>query len=264
MADDTNAQLLAELINSKNSGASASEIAALSNNCQNSWSNNPFMYLIWLAFFGGNGFGFGGNNNNLSERLSSIERQAQDNHNNELAMNAIKGNADALRELAGNLNVGVTSLSSAVDSIQSGIAQVGSALGLSGEKVINAIGAGNLNIIQQLKDCCCSTQKEILKMGYDNQIATLNQTNDLQARLTNIASAISSGFSATAYETQRQTCDIINAAKDNTQKIIDTLNAHWQLETSQALQDSKFEISQLRQTQALVAALKTSSTTTTT
>jgi hypothetical protein len=31
------------------------ETMALMNN--NNWMNNPFMYLIWLAFFGGNGFG---------------------------------------------------------------------------------------------------------------------------------------------------------------------------------------------------------------
>lgn len=92
-------------------------------------------------------------------------------------------------------------------------------------------------------------------MGYENQIATMNQTNVLQERLTNIANGIQQGFSSTAYESQRNTCDIINSGKDNTQRIIDTLNNHWSLETSQALQDAKFEISQLKQNQYLVNSL---------
>lgn len=32
------------------------EAMALTNS-NNNWMNNPFMYLIWLAFFGGDGFG---------------------------------------------------------------------------------------------------------------------------------------------------------------------------------------------------------------
>ena len=45
--------------------------------------------------------------------------------------------------------------------------------------VTNAINLGNLNIIQQMKDCCCATQKQILEQGYQGRIETINQTNDL-------------------------------------------------------------------------------------
>jgi hypothetical protein len=41
------------------SNNSLAETMALMNTGANSWNNNPFMYLIWLAFFGGNGFGWG-------------------------------------------------------------------------------------------------------------------------------------------------------------------------------------------------------------
>ena len=60
---------------------------------------------------------------------------------------------------------------------------------------------------------------------------------------------IERGFSSVAYETQRQTCDIINAGNANTQRIIDTLNGHWRDEQARQISDLKFENSQLRQNQ---------------
>lgn len=224
------------------------------------------MYLIWLAFFGKNGFGFGSGdatqNVEVMSKLNSLERQAQDNHNNMLAYDAIKGNSQAITELASNLNVGVSSITAAVANVQNAIGQVSANVGISGERVINAIGQGNLNMIQMFKDCCCSTQKEILKMGYENQIGVLNQTNTLQSSIAGVANSLNQGITMRSYEAQRQTNEIINAGTLNTQRIIDTLQNHWQENTAKALQDAKFEISQLQQTQKLIDALKTTTTTT--
>jgi hypothetical protein len=99
-------------------------------------------------------------------------------------------------------------------------------------------------------------------MGYQNQLANCQQTNTLQQAInasnviaqqnaTALANQMQQGFCQVGYNTQSQTCDIINAGNANTQKIIDTLNSHWSLETSQKLQDAKFEISQLKQNQYL-------------
>lgn len=54
-------------------GNNCAEMMALMNN--NNWANNPFMYLIWLAFFGGNGFGGYGNNRadaDLARQLQTL------------------------------------------------------------------------------------------------------------------------------------------------------------------------------------------------
>lgn len=233
-------------------------------NGQNNWMNNPFMYLIWLAFFGGNGFGRNNNqaDNFNSRQIAALQETVNTNNNNNLAMQAIQGNGSALHELAGNLNVGVASLSSAIQTIQAAIGQVGSAVGLTGERVINAIGSGDLNIIQQLKDCCCTNKTLIQQMGYDSQLAaqklgyesqiqTLNSTNQVLGKLDQISNGMTQGFAQIGYNTAKQTCDIITAANANTQKVLDTLNTHWVAETSQALQDAKFEVSQLKQTQYL-------------
>ena len=50
-------------------GLSASDILAL-NSGENTWTNNPFIYLVWLAILGGGGNGwFGGGNNNATRDL---------------------------------------------------------------------------------------------------------------------------------------------------------------------------------------------------
>lgn len=66
---------------------------------------------------------------------------------------------------------------------------------------------------------------------------------------------IAQSFAATSYETQRQTCDIINNANANTQRIIDTLNNHWSDEKSLQIQDLKFQLSQERQNNLLLNRL---------
>ena len=257
-----NGSMYAAMANNNN----AAQMMALLNN--NNWSNNPFAYIMFLALF--NQFGFGGRGymngcengataalqgSEILSRVNQIGTQLSDNHNSDLIMQAIQGNSGAIDQLANNINVSFRDVSAAVGNIQSALASVSGNIGTSTERIINGILLGNKDLVSAITNCCCENKMGVQKMGYENQIATMNQTNALQERLTNIANGIQQGFSSTAYESQRNTCDIINSGKDNTQRIIDTLNNHWSLETSQALQDAKFEISQLKQNQYLVNSL---------
>lgn len=258
------------------------QMATMFNN--NNWNNNPFMYLIWLALFGngnffGNRYGQGEiQNAEVLSKLDSLERQSQDNHNNQLAMDALKGNHAAIHELADNLNIDSGRLIEAIGKVQHGISEVQMATGMTGERVISQIAQGNMNLVQNIKDCCCQTQQNILKMGYEGQIRDMQNTNALQNTITcgtntlgnqltqgfynlqdsinRVNTGMERGFSAVAYESQKQTCDVINANNMNTQRIIDTMQNHWQAQTSQALQDAKFEISQLKQNQYIVDKLQ--------
>ena len=49
--------------------------------------------------------------------------------------------------------------------------------------------------------------------------------------------------------------------RDNTQKIIDTLNCHWQADLQQRYNDARLELSQQKQNAELIAALKPAATT---
>lgn len=73
-------------------------------------------------------------------------------------MDAIRGNNNAITQLASNLNCDFNALNNAICSVRSGIQEVAGNINFSAERVINAANLGNMNIIQQLKDCCCQTQ----------------------------------------------------------------------------------------------------------
>lgn len=252
-----NTALLAALMNRE----SPAEAMALMNG--NGMWNNPFVYLVWMMFagrfFNGNGWGDGtggAQGIEMQNQLQAIRSQMQDNQNSNLLMDAIKGNANAIGMLASNLNCDFNALNSAICDVRAAVDKVSGAIGYNAERVINAVNMGDCNVIQAIKDCCCATQKAILEQGYQNQLANCNQTNTIMTGINGVNTGIERGFSTVAYETQKQTCDIINAGNANTQRIIDVLNNHWSQEQALALQDSKFRISQMEQNQYLLSQLK--------
>lgn len=217
----------AALLNKTNSSNDLMSAMAMMNNGGMGGFGNG-CWWIWILFllWGRNGWGngFGGGNGlvgtGFQDRLSTIQETLQDNHNSDLLMSAIKGNEGATRELATVLNTDFNSLSSSICAIQGAIKEVGGQVGFSAERVINAVNAGDCNVIQAIKDCCCNTQQSILKMGYDNQIATLNQTNALNTTLNTINTGLERGFSSVAYETANQTCAIKEMIQDSTAQIL--------------------------------------------
>lgn len=172
-------------------------------------------------------------------------------------MGAIQGNNCDLKTLASNLNCDFNQLQNSVCAVRSAIEQVGGKVGYSAERVINAANLGDMNIIQSLKDCCCQTQQNIIKMGYEQQLATCNQMNTLQNAIQYVATGVERGFSASSFQNAQDKCDIIRANQDNTQRIIDTLNNHWNYDLQQRYNDARLELSQQRQNATLIAALKT-------
>lgn len=229
----------------------------------NEWMNNPFAYMVMLALFGswGGGFGFGNRggsalqDSEIQAKLNSISAELQTNQNTTLLMDAVKGNATSIQQLASNLNCDFNTLQSAICSVQSAIQQVGNQVGLSGQQVINAVQMGNCNIIQALNNCCCQTQRQIADFRADVQLQNCQQTSELRNGQRDLGQAITTGFSQVAFQAQQDKCDIIRAGQDNTQRIVDTLNNHWSNEKDLKIQDLKFELSQERQNNLLINRL---------
>jgi hypothetical protein len=239
-------------------------MAAMMNNSQ--WMNNPFIYLVFLMMFGRNGLW--GNNNvqdaEIQNQIQSLRSQMAENQNSNLLMDAIKGNNTALQTLSANLNCDFGQLQTAVNSVQSAVQQVSGNVGFSAERVINAANLGDQNIVQQLKDCCCQTQQNIIKMGYENQLGQKDLLNAVQSGFSYTNTGLERGFSNIGYTLAQGFCDIKNAGTANTQRIVDVLNNHWQEDLQLRLNRAELELSQQRQNATLIAALKTTSTTTTT
>ena len=195
----------------------------------------------------------------------------QDDNNTSLLMDAVKGNNAALQTLGSALNCDFNQLQSAVCAVRSAIEQVSGQVGYSAEKVVNAANLGDLNIVQQLKDCCCTTQQNIVKMGYESQLGQKDIVNTIQTQTlamqqghNNITTEILRNLATITAQNQQDKCDILRSGEMNTQRIVDVLNQHWQSDLQQRYNDARLELSQQRQNAELIAALKTTTTTTTT
>lgn len=178
----------------------------------NMW-NNPIWAIVFLAALGRNGL-FGGNGYDGNAQLSQIQATLNTNQGNTLLMDAIKGNAGAINQLATRLNCDVNSINGAINSVQSAICNVGSRNDMNAMQTINAINSGNAMIANQLSSCCCDIKTETLKMGYENQLNNMQQSQLIQ-----------NGFSQVGYASAEHTCAIKQNATDNTNRVIDKLNA---------------------------------------
>lgn len=262
---NNNDALMGALLGQRDNGA---EMAAIMNGGMGNWMNNPFAYMMMLGMFRFM-YGDNWNNNNgdvqraeIQSQIDSLRTQMQDGNNTNLLMGAIQGNNSDLKALAASLNCDFNALQSSVCSIQAALQQVGGQVGFSAERVINAVNLGDMNIIQQFKDCCCQTQQNIIRMGYENQLGQKDIENRMQTGFDFVNRSIERGFSAVGYQMGQDKCDIIQAGNANTQRIIDTLNCHWNQDLQQRYNDARLELSQLRQNETLIAALRTTGSTT--
>lgn len=241
-----------------NDNALAAAILANGNrNYDNEWMNNPFAYLMFLAFTR-NGL-FNDNNGNgvatqgieMQAQLNAIRTQLQDNQNADCIKSAIQGNGYAISQLSQLLNIDFNTLQKCCCDVQSAIQDVAGKVGYSAERIINAANLGDCNIIQALKDCCCNTQKQLSDFRTDVQLQTCKDTSELRSGQRDLGQAITQGFSQTAFQAQQDKCDIIRSSENNTQRIIDTLRQHWSDEKALENQDLKMQLSQRDQTDIL-------------
>ena len=241
--------------------------AMMRNDDANQW-NNPFIYLVWMMFaqrMWGNDWNNNGQNAQnieLQNQIQSLRSQIADNQNSNMIMDAIKGNGCAINQLAANLNCDFNALNGAICDVRQGISTLSGQVGYSAEKVINAINLGDMNLVQQLKDYCCQTQQNIIKMGYESQLGQKDIINNMQRGFDFNNRSVERGFSALGFQLQQDKCDIIRANQDNTQRVVDVLNQHWQQDLQQRYNDARLELSQQRQNATLIAALKTTTATT--
>lgn len=148
---------------------------------------SSFLWIIFLFFLfpligrGGWGNGFGGNDGGVPANAGLAGLINNDN-GRELLMQAITGNGQAINNLATNLNCSVGQIQQAINGVSSKVAEVGCQVGMSSQQIINSIQAGNCQIASQMASCCCDIKTAIQQQGYENQLATLNQTQTLTER----------------------------------------------------------------------------------
>ena len=134
-----------------------------------------FMWVIFLFFlmgWGGNGWGGFGNNGR-----GGLANEINNDYGRGLLMDAIGGNRNALSNLATQLNCTEGQIQSAISALTSQVQSVGNQVGMSGMQTINALQQGNMQIAQQIANCCCQTNNNITTQGYENKLAICHQTH---------------------------------------------------------------------------------------
>lgn len=201
------------------------------NNCNNGW--NDWSWIIGLAVVGGifgNGWGgFGGGfgnrggfggiaeNYTLATDFATIERKL-DGVNNGLCDGFYAQNTNMLNGFASVQQTLCQGFSGVNATINEGFAGVNNAictLGYQNQAGFNALS-------RELADCCCTTQRAIDSVKYENA---------------------------------KNTCDIIRAGQDNTRAILDYLTSE-KISSLQAENSGlKAQISNDRQSRYIVDAL---------
>lgn len=151
---------------------------------------------IVASIFGwnnGGGFGFGGGNVGSAGFLSN---QLSDNSTRDLILQAINGTDADVRALANTLNVDVESVKSGINTVNAGIASLTAQTGMSALQIINSIQAGNATLASQLSQCCCENRLLTTQQGYEAQIRTLEQTNQLGSQADRNTNALMAAIGA--------------------------------------------------------------------
>ena len=126
---------------------------------------------------------------------------------------------------------------------------------------------GNSEAIAQLSQTLSVGFNQVqsaLSQGYQNQLNNCQQTNTILMQSQALQNAVQNGFAQVGFQAERNACDAKETSTQNTQKIIDTLTNHWNLEQQTTIQQLRDEIGRLNQTNALISVLKPSAAVTTT
>lgn len=183
--------------------------------------NNGFggdgSWLLWVIFLfflfplmgrGGWGNGFGGGNEGGCPSGAGLANLINNDNGRELLMSAIQGNGQAINNLATNLNCSVGQIQQAINGVSAKVAEVGCQVGLSSQQIINAIQAGNASIASQMAQCCCDVKGAIQQQGYENRIATINQTDDLKSNANTQFNILSSKIDAQTQLLSEKFCEL--------------------------------------------------------
>lgn len=220
--------------------------------------NNGFggdgSWLLWVIFLfflfplmgrGGWGNGFGGGNEGGCPSGAGLANLINNDNGRELLMSAIQGNGQAINNLATNLNCSVGQIQQAINGVSAKVAEVGCQVGLSSQQIINAIQAGNASIASQMAQCCCDVKTAIERQGYENRLATINQTDDLKSNANTQFNIIASKIDAQSAIINDKFCQLEMREMQNK---IDTLRAEksaLELSASQQAQTANI-VNQLR------------------
>lgn len=186
----------------------------------NGWGGGILGFLLGL-FFGngwggfGNGFGgFGGGNSG-----AFLSNQLSNDSGRELLMNAITSQGEAVRtatqSLATALGQDFNLVNAGIQTIQGALSSLALQQGVSVPQIINSIQSGNASLASDLCRCCCEQRQLTVEQGYQNQIATLSQTNALTSAIAGVNENIAANRAAQQLSDCQQTYALTDTMNRN-------------------------------------------------
>ena len=190
-----------------------------------------FMWVIFLFFlmgWGGNGWGGFGNNGR-----GGLANEINNDYGRGLLMDAIGGNRNALSNLATQLNCTEGQIQNAISALTSQVQSVGNQVGMSGMQTINALQQGNMQIAQQIANCCCENRLAICQQTHainDNANA-----NALMLRDTNQSNHLALMGKLDQMQTQAMQ-DKLDALREKNSALVAQISNEHQTQALQAYQ----------------------------
>lgn len=186
----------------------------------NGWGGGILGFFLGLLFgngwggWGGFGNGFGG-----GAGAGFLSNQINNDSGRELLMNAINSNGEASRAAVQNLATALGQdfnlVNSAVQTLQGGLSSLALQQAVSVPQIINSIQSGNSALASQLCECCCSMRQLTVEQGYQNQIATLGQTNALTSAIAGVNENIAANRAAQQLSDCQQTYALTDTMNRN-------------------------------------------------
>ena len=157
-----------------------------------------FALALIASMFGGwgnNGFGggFGGGNNAAGFLAITSQGEA--------------GRA-ATQNLATTLGQDFDLVNTAVQNVQTQLCNLAAQQGMSTLQVINSIQSGDASLSRQLCECCCENRLLTTEQGYQAQIRTLEQTNQLGTQADRNTAAVVGAINALQTNMTKEFCDV--------------------------------------------------------
>lgn len=218
---------------------------------QNGWGGDGIfgilLLFILMGAFNGNGFGFGGGNRGCwgGNGQGGVVPMLNNDANTAVIMQAVQRNGFDISSLATALNTSSDAVMAAINALGGQICNLGTQMGQNTNQVITAIMQGNNGIITQLCDCCCSLKTLITEQGYQGQLRTIQQTQDIIQNATSNANVIAAKIDAQTQIINDKFCQLeMREMQRENQNLRDQVQAY-QLSASQQQQTQNI-VNQIR------------------
>ena len=187
------------------------------------WMWIIFLFFLYPLMRNGGLFGNAGANGNGC--LGPLANMVNNNDGRDLLMQAINGNGAAIQNLASIFVAKVDMIQAAINSVNNSVAQIGCKIDSSTGALLNAGTQNTMTLANQLATCCCNLKNAITEGNYQNQIATIQQTDTIKQSVGTVGSAVTRGFADVGYALRDQTCNIEKSVDGLGNRIIAKLDA---------------------------------------